>query len=255
MKLIDSHCHPQFSQYDLDREAVLKRALNGGVQMVCVGTDLEMSAKAIDIASQYDGVWATVGIHPNDLPENVNLADYAALFNQPKVVAIGEVGLDYYRTKAPQRQEKQRAVFRQFLELAQTKNLPIIIHSRAAFADTYKLVSQSASWRTGLRAVIHSFTYTWAEAQQFLALGLYIGLNGIITFTDQYDETVKNVPLDRILLETDAPFLAPVPYRGQRNEPAHVIEVAKKIAGLRNITIREVAQATVENTKKLFILE
>lgn len=251
--MIDSHCHPQFPQYDSDREKVIRRALDGGVQMVCVGTDLEKSQQAIELAEKREGIWATIGSHPNDPTDQLQISDFEKLLKHPKVVAVGEVGLDYYRTKEPGKQERQKEVFKQFLELAGEYNKPLIIHSRFAFADTYELL-KAISYKLKAGAVIHSFTYTWLEARQFLALGLHIGLNGIITFTDQYNETVKNAPLECVLLETDAPFLAPAPHRGQRNEPLWVKAVAEQIAAIKNISVEAVAATTTANTKKLFSL-
>ncbi len=272
--LIDTHCHPQFPQYDTDRDEVIKRALDAGVQMICVGTDLEMSQKVIVIARRYKGVWASVGLHPNDVNSESRITNYESLANDPKVVAIGEVGLDYYRAKEPEKQKLQREVFEEFIDLAVKKNKPLIIHCRGAapnFSDENlsgqahqdmieilqtthpeKLRNGAGYSLQTVSGVIHSFTGTWQEAKQYIDLGFYIGLNGIITFTDQYNETVINVPLDRILLETDAPYLAPVPHRGKRNEPAHIKYVAEKIAELRKISLDEITLKTSQNARNLF---
>lgn len=262
--LFDSHCHPQFLQYDTDREEVIKRTLAAGCGMICVGTDLEMSRKAIGLAEKYDGppspggfgragIWATVGCHPNESINEFQIVDYEELAKHPKVVAIGETGLDYYRIKNPELRIKQQEVFRQFLELSKKLGKPIIIHCRDAHDDLLTILnSHSLIPKLSLRGVIHSFTGTAIDATKYLNLGFYIALNGIITFSDAYDEFIKVLPLNRFLIETDAPYLAPEPYRGKRNEPLYVAEVAKKIARLKGISYHEVVSATFENTKKLF---
>jgi TatD DNase family protein len=261
--MIDSHCHPQFPQYDADREEVIKRTLAAGCGMICVGTDLEMSKKAIELAEKYDGIWATVGCHPNESIKELQIADYEELAKHLKVVAIGETGLDYYRTPEKNKQEKQKEIFQQFLELSEKLGKPIIIHCRdplrraegeaSAHNDLLAILnSHSLIPNLSLRGVIHSFTGTSADATRYLKLGFYIALNGIITFSDAYDEFIKVLPLNRFLIETDAPYLAPEPYRGKRNEPLYVAEVAKKIAELKGMDYDKIASTTFENTKKLF---
>jgi TatD DNase family protein len=259
--MIDSHCHPQFPQYDADREEVIKRTLAVGCGMICVGTDLEMSKKAIELAEKYDGIWATAGCHPNETNQELRIEDYEELAKHPKVVAIGETGLDYYRIKNQELRIKQRDIFRQFLELAVRTKKPVAIHCRNAYEDMLDILKNNP-----VVGIIHSFTGNFELAQKFLDLGLYLGLNGIITFppsrkategqapTD-LGETVTNIPLDRILIETDAPYLAPVPHRGKRNEPLWVEFVARRIAEIKKVSFEEVAEKTSENIKKLFKLE
>ncbi len=252
-KLFDSHCHPQFPQYDNDREEVIKRTLAAGCGMICVGTDLEDSKKAIELAEKYDGIWATVGCHPNESVKELKIADYEELAKHPKVVAIGETGLDYYRTPEKDKQEKQKEFFQQLLELSRQVSKPIIIHCRNAHDDLLAILSSRYLIpNLGPRGVIHSFTGTSNDAARYLKLGFYIGLNGIITFSDAYDEFIKVLPLNKLLIETDAPYLAPVPFRGKRNEPLYVAEVAKKIAWLKGMDYDKIASATLENTKELF---
>lgn len=258
--LIDSHCHPQFPQYDNDREEMIKDTLDGGVRMICVGTDLEMSEKAVGLAHQYEGIWATVGLHPNDnLNEVFEEAAYARLLKENKVVAMGEIGLDYYRTVEPEKQKFQRERFVTQLELADRFSKPLVLHCRDSRAGSAgKAYSQMAGiLKNGYvknGGVVHSYTGSLEEAKQFLNLGLYLGFNGIITFARQYDEIIRYVPIGRILLETDSPYLTPEPYRGRRNEPLYVIEVAKKIAELKNISVQEVAEQTTKNVTSLFRL-
>ena len=251
--LIDSHCHPQLKEYDSDREEVIKRALDGNVQMICVGVELDTSRQAIELAEKYEGIWATIGLHPNDyLAEQFNIEDYYKLGQNKKVVAIGEIGLDYYRTADKEKQNIQKKRFVQLAQVASDLNLPIVIHSRDAQDDLLDLLKKiNYKLETGA-GVIHSFTGSSQEAKEYIDLGYYIGLNGIITYSKDYSEMVKKVPLDRILIETDAPFLTPVPNREKRNEPLFVKYVAEKIAEIKNISVEEVAKATTENTKKLF---
>ncbi len=257
--IFDSHCHPQFPQYDKDRDEMIKRALNEGVFMICVGTDLETSKKAIELAGKYEhvklpdgsnvagGIWATVGLHPNDnLEEKFDSRTYEELLNCDKVVGFGEIGLDYYRTEKIEDQELQKQRFKEQLDLAKKINKPLIIHCRNAHEDMLEILDSN------LRGVVHSFTGTLNEAKKYLDLGFYLGFNGIITFTDQYDEIIKYAPLDKILLETDAPYLTPIPFRGKRNEPLYVKYVAEKIAELKGVGYDEATEKTFTNTQKLF---
>lgn len=250
MKLIDTHCHPQMSQYDNDRGEVIKRTLDGEIGMICVGTDLEMSEKAVALADNYKSIWAAVGLHPNDnLDEEFDLKKYKQLAQNEKVIAIGEIGLDFYRTPDKEKQEKQKKRFEEQIKLAKETNKPIIMHCRQAYDEVFEILKNNP-----IGGVAHSFTDTWGNAKKVFDLGFYVGFNGIITFTEQYDEIVINSPLDRILIETDAPYLAPVPYRGKRNEPLYVVEVAKKIAKLKNVPVEKVFEQTTNNAIKLFRL-
>lgn len=271
--IIDSHCHPQFPQYDKDRDEMIKRALNGEAFMICVGTDYETSKQGIELAHRYDGIWATVGAHPNDLKDLFDddkisaekLDTLVHLVGENKVIAVGEVGLDYYRTTGKDDQKKQKIAFEKFIDMAYQYKKPLVIHGRDSQAgsggrahnDILQILNTGKDILYG--GVAHSFTGTVDEARKYLDLGFYIGFNGIITFLPagrqahgQYDEVVHYVPLDRILLETDAPYLTPSPYRGSRNEPLYVREVANKIAELKNFSIEKVAEQTTANCKKLF---
>ncbi len=251
MKLIDTHTHPQMSQYESDRDAVLQRALESGVEMICVGVDLESSKSAIELAHAHEGIWASVGLHPNDnLSEVYSNEPYEALAGDSKVVAIGEIGLDYYRTPDKTAQEIQVQRFKEQLKLALRLKKPVIIHCRDAHEDMTEILE--AFEGEGLRGVIHSFTGTWGEAQLYLKLGFYIGFNGIVTFARQYDETLTAIPAERILLETDAPYLTPEPFRGKRNESAHLLHVAQKIADIRGVSLEEFATQTTKNAQALF---
>lgn len=252
IKVIDTHCHPHHVQYDRDREVMLQRALDAGVAMIGVGVDWEASQKEIEIASQHDGMWASVGLHPNDnLGEQYDQDSYEKLASHPKVVAIGEVGLDYYRTTDEEKKKLQCERFERQIELAHQLRKPLIIHCRDAHADMIEILKAN-SYKLKAGGVIHSFTGTYADAKTYVELGFHIGLNGIITFARDYDDAVTRIPLEYILLETDAPYLTPEPYRGKRNEPAYVTYVAEQIARLRNLPIQEVIEQTTGNAKKLF---
>lgn len=253
----DSHCHPQFPHYDHDRNEVLRRAQEQGVSMICVGTDLETSKKAIELAREHKNIWATVGAHPNDI-ENLIMDDFVHLISEEKVVAVGEVGLDYYRTTQKEKQKKQKDVFGQFINLAYQFKKPLVLHCRDAASgskgrshkDMIEILKSAKNILYG--GVAHSFTGTLEEAREYLNLELCLGFNGIITFTRQYDEIVMHTPLEKILLETDAPYLTPKPYRGKRNEPAYVIEVARRVAELKDIPIEKVIKVTTQNAFDLF---
>jgi len=263
MDIFDSHCHPQDSQYDKDREEVIARAKSAGISMICVGTDLETSRQAIELAQKNEslhaqaGMWASVGLHPNDnLNERFDPDLYEELLKMPKVVAMGEIGLDYYRTTDLKDQQAQKERFEQQLQLAEKLKLPVILHSRdAGKGSTGKvheeMVNVLKNNFSGV-GVAHSFTGSIDDAKKYLELGFCLGFNGILTFARQYDDVVRYVPLERILLETDAPYLSPEPHRGKRNEPLHVKEVAKKIAELKNEPLEKVIEQTTENCKKLF---
>lgn len=255
MKLIDSHCHLDSEQFDGDREEVIERALAAGVeQMLAIGTgdgppDLEA---AIRLADRHGCVYATVGVHPHDAAKAdarifERLGD---LTRHPKVVAFGEMGLDYHYDHSPR--DVQRDVFVEQMAVARDARKPIVIHTRDAWSDTHELLKQH--WAPhGLGGIIHCFSEGPVEAAQALALGFHISFGGIVTFPKaaQIQEAARTVPADRLLIETDAPYLAPVPKRGKRNEPAYIVETARKVAELRGMTPEQIAQLTANNFQAL----
>lgn len=287
---VDSHTHVQFAAYRADREEVIKRALEKGIWMVNVGTQYSTSKSAIELAEKYpEGLYATVGFHPLNIEKTYNDPQEAPevgqeafdierlreLASHPKVVAIGECGLDLKNQKSPPEADPpwagnikiQEEVFLAQLELAKEIGKPIVIHCRGAHERMIELLSpepvegpstpppsDGAPLRQSLRGVVHFFTGTVPEAKRYQELGFFVSFGGVITFTEDYTSVVAQVPLEQILLETDAPYVAPVPYRGKRNEPAYVEEVAKKIARVKGISFEEVARVTTENVKKLFEL-
>src|SRR3989338_9423180 len=252
--IFDSHCHPQMEQYKEDREEMLKRAREAGVLMICVGTDLETSKQGVEFAHKYPNLWATIGLHPNDIPDDFDVMAYHNMLRNHNVVAVGEVGLDYYRTPEPKKQKKQREVFEQFIELAQKTKKPMILHFRDSPKGSSGRVHKDALeiLPKNIAGVSHSFTGNIDEEKKYLNRGMYLGFNGIITFARQYDEVVRYAPLEQILIETDAPYLTPEPYRGQRNEPPYVVEIAKKVAELKNEPLEKVIEQTTRNCKNLF---
>lgn len=248
--LIDTHCHIHELDYPLPLADVLQRAHDAGVdKMICVGTSEASSVEAVELAAKYDHLYASVGVHPHDTKDGY--AQIAELAKQG-VVAVGEVGLDYYYNHSPR--DVQIAALESQIQTALDNNLPIIFHVREAFDDFWPVFDnfQSASWR--IRGVLHSFTDTQQNLDQAFSRGLYVGINGISTFTKDpaQQKMYASIPLERMLLETDAPFLTPTPYRGTINEPAFVSEVAKFHAKIRGIDPDEVAVATTANATTLF---
>ena len=266
MKLFDSHCHLHFPEFDADRSEVLARMQEAGVGAVLIGTDLATSRGAIELAEQHDFLWAAVGLHPNDNRDEIfDVAAFTELARHPKVVAIGECGLDYFRSGASD--EERAAQKERFLAqamLAASADKALVIHCRnplrlaegeaSAHSDMLLLLRDLRAQYPSLRVVIHFFTGTAELATQYLDLGCYLSFPGPITYTDMYDASIEITLLDRMLIETDAPFAAPVPNRGRRNEPPYVDHVAGKIAVVKGIDIEQVRAATLKNARKVFKL-
>ena len=250
-QLFDSHCHIHWPDYKINQETALKNVDDAGVGgMVCVGTDYLDSKNAVDFAKNHENVWSSVGLHPHDAKLGPDeLPKIAKLLQQPKVVAIGECGLDYHYNKSPK--ADQISALRQQIELAQANNLPIIFHVREAFDDLWPVFDEYKNIRG---SVFHSFTASRKELDQILTRGFYVGLNGIITFTSEPEQldAAKAVPLTSLLIETDAPFLSPIPLRGHTNEPANVAYVAKFLSNLRQESTPEFSIATTANVRRLF---
>ena len=245
--LVDTHCHIHETEYSLPPEEVLARAHEAGVAtLLCVGTSVQSSRDAISFAAVHDEVYATVGVHPHDTKDGYKAI--AELAGQEKVVAIGEIGLDYYYGHSPR--DIQIAALEAQLQIARDHRLPVSFHVREAFDDFWPVLGNFPE----IRGVLHSFTDTQANLEYGLGRGLYVAVNGISTFTK--DERQKAmfmaIPLDRLLLETDAPFLTPAPFRGKVNEPGMVREVAKYHAAARGLELDELAQRTTANAEALF---
>ena len=254
MRLTDTHAHLDARQFEPDREAVIERALTASIQIITMGTDLDSSEQAVALAHKH-GIFAAVGIHPHEAHRFVRgaqldpnaLTKLETLLQDERVSAIGEIGLDYFKDYSPR--EAQLIAFREQLALAQRLKRPVVIHNREAEGDVLALLKSSDTF-----GVVHSFTGDTALARKILDLGFYLGINGIVTFpkSQALCEAVKAIPLDRLLIETDSPYLAPVPQRGKRNEPLYVRHVAECVAQLGNLSLGELAAITLENAQQLF---
>ncbi|MBI1908005.1 TatD family hydrolase [Candidatus Uhrbacteria bacterium] len=290
MRFIDTHCHVHFQAYKDDMDDVIRRSLDAGVGMITVGTQSTTSKNGLEVAERYDGVWCTIGLHPNhlhaqefldenELPNDNPLPNgnafskiktraeafdpeyYRTLVRHPKVVAIGEFGLDYYRVPpgvdVERMKQDQRDACRAQLQFASEVDKPVVIHCRDAHADQVRLLAEEVNNRGGLTkgGVIHCFTGTAEEAAAYRDVGFLVSIGGIVTFGKNVQDAVREIPLAQIMLETDAPYLTPAPLRGKRNEPRYVEYVAEKIAELKGISVDEVARVTTENAVRLFGLE
>lgn len=255
MRLFDAHCHLQMEQYDTDRAAVLARMHEAGMGAVVIGVDYESSAAGLALATQHDFLWASVGLHPNDNPaEQFDISNYKQLAAHPKVVAVGECGLDYFRSGGSDAERAaQKVRFEAQIALAADVGKALIVHCREAHDDCFSIL-QNTAIANYVPVVIHFFTGSGELAQRYLDLGCYLSFPGPVTYTDMYDDSIQACPLDTMLIETDAPFAAPVPYRGKRNEPAYVEQVAKKVAQVKGIPVEEVLACTLANAQKVFAL-
>ncbi|MDD5341510.1 MAG: TatD family hydrolase [Patescibacteria group bacterium] len=286
--LFDTHAHINFKVFDNDLENVVKRSLESGIYFINVGSNFETSQKAIEIAEKFDGVWAVIGCHPEHLVDDIKekifvngeeklltvkkeIFDYKKYFDlaksSKKIVGIGETGLDFYYLK-PEKHDIEKAkqleieVFKQFIKLAKELNLPLVLHCRGEEGknyEAYDLMLEILSSELGAlgpepKGVIHCFGGNLEQAKKFIDLGFYIGFTGIVTFKNakELQQVAKEIPLDKILIETDSPYLAPVPFRGKVNEPQYVRYVAEKIAELKGLKFEEVAEQTFNNAKNLF---
>lgn len=253
--LIDTHVHLDHERFGKDLDQVIERAKSAGVwPVITIGADLVSSRQAVECARRYPGVAATAGIHPHDADSVSDrvLDEVKMLAGNERVVAIGEIGLDYYYDFSPR--NAQRRVFAMQIGLARELGLPIVVHVREAYADVMAILKSEQAEDVG--GIIHCFSGDRETAKGCLDMGFYISVGGILTFSDSSElrRIIKDVPLDRIVLETDAPYLTPVPYRGKRNEPAYVRLVAEALANLKDITLEEVAEITTGNACKLFSL-
>lgn len=269
--LIDSHAHLNFKEYEDEIEDVIKRSLVSNTQIITIGSNLESSQKGVEIADEHDGMWAVIGCHPDDIGERIELRAFAKLAESSnKVVGIGEVGLDFFRLPADHKEarenrELQIRAFKDFIKLSNDLCLPLVLHCRGEAKDPYAaydlmleiLCSQPTAQSPKTIGVIHCFGGNLEQAKMFIDLGFYIGVTGIVTFKNskELQAIVKQIPLDKILIETDAPFLTPEPHRGEKNEPSFVQFVARKIAEVKGLTFEEVEKATYANTVKLFKLK
>lgn len=253
--IFETHAHYDDDRFLEDQDALIRSMPEKGIgRIINVGASIESTKTTLELASRYDYVYAAVGVHPSDIA-GLNEETFAWLREQTaldKTVAVGEIGLDYYWDKEPSVQEKQRYWFECQMELARETNLPVIIHSRDAAEDTMNLMKRIHAEQ--IPGVIHCYSYSKEMAQEFIKMGYYIGVGGVVTFKNakKLKETVEQIPLERILLETDCPYMAPEPHRGERNDSSYIPYVIAKIAELKGITTEEVEQVTEQNARTLF---
>ena len=280
MKYFDAHCHVNFVAYDSDREETILRARGAGVARNVVGTQKDTSASAVALAEKYDNVYATIGLHPvhttksyHDVKElgeggkeftsrgeEFHIWNYEEMAKSPKVIAIGECGLDYFRLEEKTK-EVQKDAFIQQIELANKLGKPLMLHIRPALrslgegGNAYEDALEILKAHAKVKGDPHFFAGDWATAKKFLDFGFTLSFTGVLTFTHDYDEVVKNAPLDMLLSETDAPYVTPVPHRGKRNEPLYVQEVVRAIAGIRGEDVETVARQLAANASRIFNIQ
>lgn len=271
MKYIDTHCHLDFKDYDSDRGGVFERMVERGVGAITIGTDLESSKKAVEIAEQNENVWACIGVHPNETsPRPASLSDplleagegrwdeveFEKLVQSPKVVGIGECGLDFFRISRENLEEekvRQEKLFKSQIEFALKHNKALMLHCREAYDEVLDILESYKKEAGGkLKGNAHFFAGNILQAKRFLDLGFTLSFTGVVTFTKDYDEVIKYLPSHSIMSETDAPFVSPVPYRGKRNEPSFVVEVVKKLAEIRGESEEKIAKSIIHTAQKVF---
>lgn len=254
LQYVDSHCHLDFPDFEAELDTIIQRARSMGVShMTSIGTSLKTINKTLKVAEAYPFIYATVGVHPHDAEAEFDISyeDLAKIAEHPKVIGIGETGLDYFYEHSPK--EKQQDLFRLHIKVARDFDLPLIVHTRDADHDCLAILKEEMG-KGAFKGLIHCFTASQKFAQEVLKLGFYISISGIVTFkkATELHEAVRQIPLDRLLIETDSPYLAPIPHRGKRNEPSFVIHVAEAIAELKDCPLPEVARVTTQNYFDLF---
>ncbi|MCH5268462.1 MAG: TatD family hydrolase [Lachnospiraceae bacterium] len=253
--IFDTHAHYTDGRFDEDRDDLLRSMAEHGIgQIVEIGASVQSTKDAVALADQYDFIYASVGVHPEDIARltEEDMTWLAELTKRERVVAVGEIGLDYHYDEPPQ--DLQKKWFIRQLQVAAQTGMPVLIHSREAAKDTLDIMEEHCAWENG--GVIHCFSYSWEIAQKYLEKGFYLGIGGVVTFKNskKLKEVVEKAPLERIVLETDAPYLAPEPYRGKRNDSSYLTYVVDVVAELKQLEREEVIRVTEENAKKLYRL-
>jgi len=247
-KYFDIHSHLNFSEYDTDLEEVIARLRQTDTHTIVVGTDVESSKRAVKLADKYAEIYACIGVHPVDDPNKIfEIFDFESLISNPKVVAVGECGLDFFHAKKEKDYERQRKLFLDQIGFALKHNKPLMIHSRDAYAELLEILEPLKKEHLDMRGNIHFFAGDLDIAQRFWSIGFTTSFTGVITFARDYDEVIRNAPLEMLMSETDAPYVAPIPHRGKRNEPSYISEVVKKIAEIRGEDLELVRGALVRN--------
>lgn len=253
LMFIDAHTHAQFPEFDADRDAVMRRAKEAGVGMINAGADVASSQKAVVLARQHEGwAWAAVGIHPTELNDAPSFEEIISLAADSSVVGIGECGLDYFHITDDAARRRQKDFLLQHIALSHESKKPLVIHCRQAFADAIDLLQANRSALNAEPGVLHFFTGTIDDARALLELNFSFTFGGLITFNRTFDDVLKFIPRDHLLIETDAPFVSPAPYRGKRNEPAYVVEVARALAGVLDVDRADLARTLFETTRRVF---
>jgi len=248
-QFIDTHCHIYMDKFDYKIEEIINRAKAENVsKIICIGVDLNTSERCVELSNKYKEVYATVGIHPHESSnvEQSYLKNIENMCSEPKVIGVGEIGLDYHYTFSSK--EDQRNVFYNQILLAKNLNLPIVVHNRNSDEDLYEIITKS----NHSKGVIHCFTSNLSFAKKIINIGFYISFTGIITFSSDLEEVVESIPLNKILLETDSPYLSPIPLRGKVNEPKNIPIIANKIGDIKKITTDSIANQTYKNAHLLF---
>ena len=253
--IFDTHAHYDDRQFEEDRAELLDSMQENGVELIVdVGSDIASWDKIEQLTDRYPFIYGAIGVHPDEVGEldEEKMQQMERLLAKEKMIAVGEIGLDYYWEK--ENHDLQKKWFIRQLELAKQLNLPVIIHSREAAADTMEIMKQHAK---GLDGVIHCFSYSPEQAKEYVKMGFYLGIGGVVTFKNakKLKEVVQEIPLEALVLETDSPYLAPVPHRGKRNNSQNLVYVAEEIAALKGVSYEEVVKQTTENAKKLYRLE
>ncbi len=258
MKTIDTHSHFNLHQFEHDLLEAIASMAEAEVGTICVGIDLDTSDTAMRLAQDHANIWACVGQHPTEWEKDFDEAEFRKLLTEPKVVAVGECGIDYFREDDRGQKEKQKELFLKQIHLAHEFDLPLMLHIRPeqgtmeAYEEALEILEEYKNIWPNIRGTAHFFVGTKEVAKRFLDLGFYISFSGVITFVGEYEELVDFVPIEKILPETDAPFATPVPHRGKRNQPQYVLEVVKKVAEIKKLSFEETQKQLLENTKKLF---
>jgi TatD DNase family protein len=253
IKIIDAHTHVQFKQYDRDRGEVISRSLAAGVGMINAGADLKSSRDAVDLAHKYeDGIWATVGIHPTESKDFDKFGEIEKLAQDSKVVGIGECGLDYFRDKEFEVQKRQKEIFERHIKLSNKIKKPLVIHCREALADIIGILTVHKSELLPEPGILHFFTGNIEDAKKLLELNFSFTFGGLVTFDRSFDKIIEFIPLEKLLVETDAPFVSPKSHRGERNEPLYIEEVIPVIAAIKRTDEEKTRKQLLENTKRVF---